>query len=166
MQKKEKLQELASLVQYLPFDGVVLKKSSSAPLVADLDGSVSLYNPSTKKVHKIKLNKLILFISSGRILQDGEKILHRNMQEDDFRVQNLEVVDEDVYNLIREAYKNISYGIQVSMHRTDKLAYNLQWYEDGVKRNRVVYDSSVANRMQVKLKLKYSKILTKYCVFD
>lgn len=166
MQKKEKLQELASLVQYLPFDGVVLKKSSSAPLVPDLDGSVSLYNPSTKKVHKIKLNKLILFISSGRILQDGEKILHRNMQEDDFRIQNLEVVDEDVYNQIREAYKNISYGIQVSMHRTDKLAYNLQWYEDGVKRNRVVYDSSVANRMQVKLKLKYSKILTKYCVFD
>lgn len=166
MQKKEKLAELASLVQYLPFDGVVLKKSSSAPLVADLDGSVSLYNPLTKKVHKIKLNKLILFISSGRILQDGEKILHRNMQEDDFRVQNLEVVDEDVYNLIREAYRNISYGIQVSMHRTDKLAYNLQWYENGVKRNRVIYDSSVANRMQVKLKLKYSKILTKYCVFD
>lgn len=166
MQKKEKLAELASLVQYLPFDGVVLKKSSSAPLVADLDGSVSLYNPSTKKVHKIKLNKLILFISSGRILQDGEKILHRNMQEDDFRVQNLEVVHEDVYNLVREAYKNISYGIQVSMHRTDKLAYNLQWYEDGVRRNKVIYDSSVANRMQVKLKLKYSKILTKYCVFD
>lgn len=166
MQKKEKLAELSSLVQYLPFDGVVLKKSSSAPLVADLDGSVSLYNPSTKKVHKIKLNKLILFISSGRILQDGEKILHRNMQEDDFRVQNLEVVHEDVYNLVREAYKNISYGIQVSMHRTDKLAYNLQWYEDGVRRNKVIYDSSVANRMQVKLKLKYSKILTKYCVFD
>ena len=115
---------------------------------------------------KYKLDKLAYYLWTGTFPGENSKILHRNLDEDDNRALNILEISRSTYNKIREAQKNLEYGIRIYNHPTDQLSHILAWYEDGAEKTKVVQDIIVAKRLKTKLLLKYSKFLTKYCIFD
>lgn len=120
----------------------------------------------TPKSVKYKLDKLAYYLHTGEFPSDKYKVLHKNLDETDNRAINLSLVTRGVYNKIKEAVRNLDYGVRITNHPTDQLAHVLYWYEGGTERLKVVGDIVVAKRLKTKLQLKYSKFLTKYCIFD
>ena len=115
---------------------------------------------------KYKLDKLAYFLWTGDFPNESSKILHRNLSDTDNRALNLLVVSRSTYNKIKEAEKNLDYGIRIINHPTDQLSHHLCWYENGAEKVKVVEDIVVAKRLKTKLQLRYSKFLTRYCIFD
>lgn len=166
---------LKELLEYNPKSGVVSRKTSGKALMQDYAGFVSVYDPSTKKTTKLKLKKIAAFFAyTGSTYSSGDRglydtcqvVLHKNMQEDDYTASNLIYVPAPEYRLIQEAYRNINESIKLTAHPTDQFSYILHWYQNGAMRSKVIQDVVVAKREMLKLKLKYSKILTACCVFD
>lgn len=120
----------------------------------------------TPKSVKYKLDKLAYYLFTGVFPTDKQKVLHKNLDESDNSAVNLAVVPRSTYNKIKEAVKNLDYGIRIINHPTDQLAHLLCWYDAGVERSKVVEDIVVAKRLKTVLQLKYSKFLTKYCIFE
>lgn len=120
----------------------------------------------TPKSVKYKLDKLAYYLWTGTFPSENSKILHKNLDETDNRAINLLEVPRTVYNKIKEAEKNLDYGIRIANHPTDQLSHVLYWYENGAEKMKVVEDIVVAKRLKTKLQLKYSKFLTKYCIFE
>jgi hypothetical protein len=159
-------ERLNTLLTYDFETGAVHRRASKKPLIPDFDGLCSIYDSIDKKTIKVKLNKVLFKMLLNQDVGPNQRVLHRNMQEDDFRLKNLMLVHKDKYIEIKEAYRNIEYAIKMLPHPTDRFSYFVQWYEKGVLKNKLVQDAIPAKKLVLRLKLKYSKILTRYCVFD
>jgi hypothetical protein len=167
---------LKELLDYDGKLGVVYRRHSGKALVPDYAGFVSVYDPVTKKTSKMKLKNIAAFLAFPELhaitpdtfpfKEEYPVIFHKNMQEDDFRANNLGSLRKENYKKLKEAYRNINESIKLTAHPTDQFSYVLHWYQNGAMRSKVIQDVVVAKREMLKLKLKYSKILTKYCVFD
>jgi hypothetical protein len=93
-------------------------------------------------------------------------ILHKNLDESDYRYCNLKLISKKTYNSIKEAHRNLSGYLRLQPHPKDMFSYVLIWKENGKDKILVVQDIVVAKRMHNKLQLKYAKILSRYCIFD
>lgn len=152
---------------YNPQNGEVRVRKSNKLLIPDEGGLVYVFDSQgVPKSVKYKLDKLAYFLWTGIFPSESSKILHKNLDDNDNRAINLLEVSRGTYNKIKEAEKNLDYGIRIGNHPTDKLSHVLYWYENGAERFKVVGDIVVAKRLKTKLQLKYSKFLTKYCIFD
>lgn len=128
------------------------------------DGYIIFYKKGTR--YKLKANKVAMELVTGEKLAPNKAILHRNLDENDYRLQNLKVIPKTTYNLIKEAYRNLSGCLKILPHNSDVFSYVLAWRENGKDRKLVVDDFVVAKRMFNKIQLKYAKILNKYCIFE
>ena len=152
---------------YNPQNGEVRVRKSNKLLIPDEGGLVYVFDSQgVPKSVKYKLDKLAYFLWTGIFPSESSKILHKNLDDNDNRAINLLEVSRGTYNKIKEAEKNLDYGIRIGNHPTDQLSHILYWYENGAERFKVVGDIVVAKRLKTKLQLKYSKFLTKYCIFD
>lgn len=160
---------LSELLHYDGKLGVITRQTSGKALVPDYAGFVSIYDPITKKTAKLKLKNAAYILATGYWLKfsfDTCAVLYKNMDENDHRARNLLCINKTLYRQIKEAYRNINESIKLTQHPTDAFSYILHWYQNGAMRSKVIQDVVVAKREMLKLKLKYSKILTAYCVFD
>lgn len=165
--QKQSLDRLKELLEYDPGTGNVLLKKNKRVLAPDDDGIVTVFDRSAKpKSKKYKLERIAFFLAYGIFPSDTQKVLHKNLDSKDNRLKNLTLVSRSVFKQIKEADKNISGGIRMVPHSSDQFAYVLSWYEAGAERSKTIQDIVVAKRELLKLQLKYSKILTKYCNFD
>lgn len=158
--------ELNDLLCY-SFDGVFsLKKDGKLKriILPDEEGYLKFYRNGRK--YKIKANRAAMLLVTGKDLGLTDVILHKNLDQTDYRLQNLTIIDRGVYNKIKEAHRNLSGALSMSPHPTDAYSYVITWREAGKDRVKVVQDVVVARRIFVKLQLKYAKILNSYCVFD
>ena len=154
-------------MKYDPKNGEVRVRKSNKLLIADHDGLVYVFdNKSQSNSKKYKLHKLAYFLWTGAFPSEKNKILHRNLNDNDNRAINLLEINRTTYNKIKEAEKNLDYGIRIGNHPTDQLSHMLYWYENGTERFKVVEDIVVAKRLKTKLLLKSSKFISKYCIFD
>lgn len=164
---RQSLERLKELLEYNPSTGKVSISKSKRVLTADADGIVVVFdNCSIPKIRKYKLERIAFFFAFGIFPRDDQKVLHKNLDSDDNRRQNLTLVSRAVFRHIKEAHKNLTGGIHLVPHPVDQYSYILKWYENGIEKNKVIPDIVVARRQQLRLQLKYSKILTKYCLFD
>lgn len=154
---------LKSNLKYLPDPGLVLKGDKQ--LNPDVNGFVSILLPSSKRM-KLKLDKLCYFLGTGIMPGKDHKILHKNLDEEDCSLRNLVLVHSSDFRRVKEAVKNLEGGIKLQQHPVDKLAHKVTWYEGGIQRSKVIHDIVPARRFETRLKLKFSKILTSYCIFD
>jgi hypothetical protein len=115
---------------------------------------------------KLKANKVAMELINNKPIADKKTILHKNLDENDYRLQNMKIIARSTYNAIKEAHRNLSGALKLQPHPRDMFCYILSWKEDGKDRRLVVYDVVVAKRMYNKLQLKYAKILSRHCVFD
>ena len=165
--KQETVQRLMQLLQYDPLTGNVLVRKSKRILQGDSNGQVSVYDATAKPALKrYLLDKLAFALAYEQWPRKDQRILHKNLNPDDNRLCNLALVSRTVFNKIQEAHRNIDYGIKMKAHTTDQYKYIVNWYEDSQVKIKVLNDVVSARHLYMQLKLKYSKILTKYCVFD
>jgi hypothetical protein len=157
----------ASLLEKFRFDhlaGAVYFKSTGKKLEPSWDGYVVVQIPEGRK--KLKYNKFCMELLMKESLPKGSKILHLNLDETDTKVSNMRLLDSESYRRVKEALANLEGGIKIQIHPKDSYAYIVSWTDNAVKKSKVLQDAVVAQRFALRLKLKYSKILTKYCIFD
>jgi hypothetical protein len=162
-----KTEILLTNVAYDPISGLLTNKRNNRLLIPDVDGFI-YYSQTTpvKAQIKIKANRLCCLLGFGKIIEKNQRVLHKNLNENDFRLTNLAIVSSTEYKKINEARTNIDSRLRLVAHPEDQLSYFLHWREDGIDKRELILDIVVARRKLKKLQLKYSKILSKYCIFD
>lgn len=164
---KQSLERLKELLEYNPETGKVIIRKSQRVLTPDADGIVVIFDSKAKpKTRKYKLERIAYYLAFSIVPREDQKVLHKNLDPEDNRIQNLSLVSRSVFRQIKEAHRNLDGGIHLVPHATDQFSYILKWYEGGVEKSKIIQDIVIARRQQLKLQLKYSKILTKFCVFD
>jgi hypothetical protein len=158
-------ERIKTLVQYERETGVIYSTKTGRIVTSDYNSQVIIYDPETRKRTKVKKNILCWMLLNDRLVPSDSKILHRNLNEDDCKATNLVCIPRKTYNIIQEAYRNLSKNLKLIAHGTDKYSYKLIYYKDGKKVQTVVGDIVQANRELTRLRLKYAKILNKYCIF-
>jgi hypothetical protein len=159
--------QVKDLIDYdiLTGDFFILKNNKRyRKIFPNEDGYIVFYKDS-KRI-KLKANKSAIELVQNIIVQKDKVVLHKNLNETDYRYCNLRLLSKKTYNTIKEAYRNLSGYLKIQPHQKDMFCYVLIWKENGKDRILVVQDIVVAKRMYNKLQLKYAKILNKYCVFD
>lgn len=140
------------------------KPEGKRQVFPDEEGYLTFFRQGKK--YKLKANKAAAEIGLGIDLPDDKVILHKNLDYEDFRLKNLQVVSREVLKEVKEAHRNLSGALLMKPHSSNVFCYVLQWKEDGRLRTMLCEDIVVAKREYLKLKLKYAKLLSKYCVFD
>jgi len=159
--------QVKDLIDYdiLTGDFFILKNNKRyRKIFPNEDGYIVFYKDS-KRI-KLKANKSAIELVQNIVVQKDKVVLHKNLNENDYRYCNLRLLSKKTYNSIKEAYRNLSGYLKIQPHQKDMFSYVLIWKESGKDRILVVQDIVVAKRMYNKLQLKYAKILNKYCVFD
>lgn len=161
------LDVIKELVEYRPDTGEFYKKATGRPMKVNTDTlSVTLYNPSTKEKFIIKAAKLAWLLGTGKFPSQNKRILHRNLDKSDFRLQNLCVLSRETYRAITEASRNLSGALRLLPHPEDQYSYVIEYHQGGQHYTKVIEDIVTARKFFMKLQLKSAKILSKYCVFD
>lgn len=159
-------ERLRQILDYCPQSGKITNKKSKRTLQGDHDGLVIIFDSQSKRSIKMKLDRVAYALAFGVFPKEDKRVLHKNLNPEDNRLNNLSLVSRSLFLQIKEAHKNLSSGIKLLQHPADQFAYVVHWYEDGAERTKVLQDVVPAREFHLKLQLKYSKILTKYCVFD
>jgi hypothetical protein len=128
------------------------------------DGYIVFYKDN--KRFKFKANKLAIELVQNISVQKDKIVLHKNLDETDYRYINLKLITKKTYNSIKEAHRNLSGALKLQPHSKDVFSYLLTWKENSKDKILVVQDIVIAKRLYTKLQLKYAKILNRYCVFD
>lgn len=162
---KEEL-KLNEVLQYELLTGKFFIKKNNKILreiFPNEDGYLLFYRNGIR--YKFKANKVAIELT-GTKLNDSLAVLHKNLDDNDYRLQNLRVISRSAYLQVKEAQRNLSGILKLIPHPEDMFCYVLQWKESGQERKKVIKDVVVAKRTFHKLQLKYAKILSKYCIFD
>ena len=161
--KPERLREL---LDYDPASGRILNKKTKRLLQPDHDGLVIIFDSAAKRSIKMKLDRIAYALAFGSLPKEDKRVLHKNLNTEDNRLCNLSLTSRLLFLQIKEAHRNLTGGIRMVAHATDQFCYIVHWFEDGSEKTRIFQDVVPARAELLKLQLRYSKILTKYCVFD
>lgn len=157
-----KLDRIKEIVSYDPVTGH-LKSRLGRVLSPDDDGYILINDSKAKKRKKFRYAYLCWAIAHGRFAEANEKIIYRNLNMEDTSLCNLYLVSNEEYKKFKNAYRNLKGGIRLSVHPSDVYCYKVHWLEGAIEKTQVVYDIVVAKKLESKLRLRFSKILTKYC---
>jgi hypothetical protein len=159
-------QRLKEILHYDPVSGYLFVKKSNRRLLPAEDGFVSIYDPLTRRAQKFKMSKLCYYLATEVIASQTDRILHKNLDDKDFRLGNLTLLSSGDFIKVKEAIRNLQGEIRITPHPVDVHSYRVHWYTSKHERIRIVGDITTAKRLELKLKLKYSKILSKYTITD
>ena len=159
-------ERLRELLDYCPLSGAIRNRRTKRLMQADHDGLVTIFCSIQKKPFKMKLDRIAHALAFGSFPKKDKRVLHKNLNTDDNSLSNLTQVSRGVFLQIKEAHKNLSYNIRIVAHPVDQFNYVVYWLDNNQEKSKVVHDILEARRISTALQLKYSKILTKYCVFD
>lgn len=160
------VKRLLEFLNYNAATGDLVYKHSGRRVQVQEDGFVLIIDPESKKRKKFKLSKLCYSLFHNVDLQKEDKVVHKDLNPNNFKITNLLLLSSSQYKELKEAKKNIQGGIRLVIHPTDVYSYRLFWFQDGVEKSKVIQDVVVAKKLEKRLLLKSSKILTKYCPTD
>ena len=156
-------ERLRELIEYDKENGVLILKKTGRKVFPEENGTIIIFD---QKSYRFKYEKLCMALLNGKFVQPNERVLFKNMLKDDFRANNLRLVTKEEYLLVKEAYRNLTSGIRYDHHPKDKLLYVVQHYENKYKKLQTIADLGLVKQVIRELRIKYSKIITKYCIFD
>jgi hypothetical protein len=157
---------LKEILNYDSSTGVITTKKTNRVLIGDHDGLVVISCTKSKKTYKLKLERIAYALAFGMTPRKDYKVLHKNLNILDNSSRNLGLVSRGIFLQIKEAHRNLTQSIRISGHPVDQFDYVVYWIEQNQEKQKVVHDIVEARKVMLKLQLKYSKILTRYCVFD
>ena len=167
VQKDKAELQIKDLVEYDIIEGsfFILKNNSRYRKIFPNEDGYLVFYKNARRI-KLKANRVAIELVQNIVVQKDKAVLHKNLDETDFRYCNLKLISKKTYNTIKESHRNLSGYLKLQPHPKDMFSYVLIWKENGKDKILVVQDIVVAKRMYNKLQLKYAKILSKYCVFD
>ena len=157
---------LRELYSYDKLSGDVKNIKLDRRVMPDHDGFVMLFEPLTKHAQKYKLTKLCYTLETGIECSKNDRVIQKDLDQSNFRFANLRKLSNDEFKQYNTALKNINGGISLRVHPSDMYSYKLFWYENGKYCSKIVGDIVTAKREEIRMKLKFSKILMKFCVSD
>lgn len=160
------LKKLNELLEYVPQTGTVFMRSNKHRLIADADGFYTVYDTETKKRTKIKADRLCWSLGNNKKLLKTQKILHKNLNYTDNRLQNLALTSSKVFSKVQEAVKNLGGGLRLAPHHRDRYDINIFYFSNKRLVKEIYCDIIAAKRRLLVLQLRYAKVLTRYCYFD
>ena len=159
------LERLKQILCYDPIQGKITNRKSGRLLVQDDYGFLIIYDNITKKKYKIKAIKIAWELGYNQVLPDNLKLLNRNLVDTDIRLNNLLVLNRKEYLKVTEAVRNMD-RLKLIPHPDDQYSYVISYQLNGAEKREVIYDIVAAKQQLLKLQLKYTKIINKYCIFD
>jgi hypothetical protein len=159
--------QLKEIIDYDIFEGsfFILKNNCRYRRIFPNEDGYLIFYKDSKRL-KLKANKFAIELVQNIIVQKDKVVLHKNLDETDYRYINLKLISKKTYNSIKEAHRNLSGALKLNPHAKDVFSYLLTWKENSKDKILVVQDIVIAKRIYTKLQLKYAKILNRYCVFD
>lgn len=118
------------------------------------------------KSYKVKASLAAWELGHKSLVPFDKQVLHKNLNFMDFRLRNLSLVSREVYLEVKEARKNLEGFLKMQPHKEVAFSYVVQWKEKGKVKQQVMHDVVTAKKLLLKLQLKFSKVLSRYCVFD
>jgi hypothetical protein len=158
---------LKHIIEYDIFEGsffIIKNNCRYRRIFPNEDGYIIFYKNSKRL--KFKANRLAIELVQNINIPKDRVVLHKNLDDTDYRYINLKLISKKIHNTIKEAHRNLSGVLKLQPHAKDVFSYVLTWKENSKDKILVVQDIVVARRLYTKLQLKYAKILNKYCVFD
>lgn len=167
VQKDKAELQIKDLVDYDILEGsfFILKNNSRYRKIFPNEDGYLVFYKNARRI-KLKANRVAIELVQDIVVQKDKAVLHKNLNDADFRYCNLRLISKKIFNSIKESHRNLSGYLKLQPHPKDMFSYVLIWKENGKDKIIVVQDVVVAKRMYNKLQLKYAKILSKYCVFD
>jgi hypothetical protein len=158
---------LKELIDYDIIEGsfFILKNNTRYRKIFPNEEGYLVFYKNARRI-KLKANKIAIELVQNIVVQKDKVVLHKNLNETDYRYCNLKLISKKTHNIIKEAYRNLNGYLKLQPHPKDMFSYVLIWKENGKDKILVVQDIVVAKRMHNRLQLRYAKILSKYCVFD
>jgi hypothetical protein len=163
------LKEIIKYIKYNPITGDLYCSSRTSSLY-DRKLIPNELNNITTTVRgaslKIKADRLIWFITSGKQPTRNQTVFHKNLDELDNSLINLVLINKKEHLQLVEAMKNISGDLKLVPHITDMFSFVLCYKYQGRVVKEVVQDLSIARRKFNKIQLKCIKLISKYTVSD
>jgi hypothetical protein len=164
--KRMQVPRLRELYSYDKLTGYVKNIRLDRRVMPDHAGFVMLFEPNTKHAQKFKLTKLCYSLETGIDCKKEDRVIQKDLNEDNYKFDNLRLMSKEEYAVYKNAFRNINGGICLKIYPLDVYSYKLYWYEDGKQCSRIVGDIVTARREEIKMKLKYTKILSRFCVSE
>lgn len=165
--KLSTLQSVALHLEYEPENGMlyILKNNIRHKLLVP-DELHSAHTTIYGTRIKIKYNRLVWFVLYHEVLQDSETILHRDLDDSNYRRNNLTKISKDIHLGIVEAMKNLSGALKITQHPKDTFACVLEYKQDGRMKKETFQDPTTAKKKLLRMQLRYIKFLGKYIITD
>lgn len=159
--------QVKELIDYDVLEGsfFILKNNKRYRRIFPNEDGYLIFYKNSKRV-KLKANRLVIQLVLNIVVPKDKAVLHKNLDENDFRYCNLKLLSKTTYNLVKEAHRNLSGCLKLQPHQKDMFSYVLMWKENGKNKILVVQDVVIAKKRYNTLQLKYAKILSRYCIFD
>lgn len=158
------MEQWKELIRYNALTGEFTSKSSKRIISPDAKGLLTVTYRGER--FKIPAAKAAVYITTGKTPGNNEVILHRNLDREDIRYCNLEIIPRKVYSEIMCAYRNLNANLKILPHPTDVFSYTVQWQDGSTRKKKLFSDIVVARRFFMKKQLEFAKILNKYTRFD
>jgi hypothetical protein len=160
------LKRLNELLIYNAATGEVFTKANSRRVEPDADGVVVIWCKDIKKRFKFKFDRLCWTLGNNKRLRKNQKVLHKNLDNEDCRLVNISAVSLTVFAKINEAARNLRGELKITPHETDQYDFCVHYFENKLRRTERFSDIVFAQRRLLVLQLKFAKVLTKYCYFN
>jgi hypothetical protein len=162
----EFIHKLSEIVRYVPSTGEFFNVKNNRKIFPDYDGQYRFWFGKERKRLNIKMEKAALYLGAGIAVTEQQKIIFKNLDERDYRLNNLVIVPKEEYKEINEALTNLVHYLKIKPHHSDQFSYFVFYREGKITKRVFCQDIISANDLHRELKLKYLKLITKYCNTD
>lgn len=143
--KQEIIKYLEDNFQYNPHTGDIKKKDSGKYFhLPELSGSkgTPLYGK------KIKRNLLCWILAGNPAPCANQTILHRNLDEEDCRMVNMQLISKEAKRKLNRLLKNARKHIKLRESATDAFDVKIEWldFDTGAKHRKTFNDHTAAKR--------------------
>jgi hypothetical protein len=155
-----------NLSQHYEYDksvSAIKHKKSKRKLIPDEFGLINIYFPENKRKTRMKYDKLCWILGNMQDFPDNSKVLHKNLDEEDFSLHNLQAIPSKVYNQIQEARRNLGGALTLQPHHEDKFSYVVSYLQNNKNKNETIMDLVPARKRFASLQLRFAKVLSKWC---
>ncbi len=116
------------------------------------------------KRYKFKYTNLIWYLVHGVKPSVTEKIFHKDLDENNYKLNNLVKISTKLYFQLKEALDNLHYNLKLYPHPKDSYSYILEYKQKGRLRKEIISDIGIARKKMLKLQLRIVKFTSAYVI--
>lgn len=139
----------------------VLKNNKRYRKIVPNEDNIAIVSINKTKI-KMKYDRLVWCVVYKTNLSTNEVVFHKDLDDENCKVNNLSLIDKSLHFKILEAMKNINGALRLIPHPTDVFCYVLEYKQSGRLRKEVISDITVARKKLLRMQLRYIKFVSKY----